>query len=441
MLIKSPLKQPLLPRKSLLALAIAPLLLGLAAMGAQAQTDLSKKVADLEAQLGQLKSDIAKEKETTTAKGVETKKGTRFQFGGFIKFDAMYSDYSGGDKATAGIGDDFYIPSTVPIGGDSGSKFDMHAKQSRFNIKSTTDTDAGTVNGFIEIDFQLSGQGDERISNSNAPRVRQAFLSWDYSDTSSLLAGQTWSTFFNVAALPNTVDFVGPAGTIFVRQAQVRLSKKLSGGNAFHIALENPSSGLNGGSNNYDNNDLPDLAVRFDGKRGDFSYGIAALGREIHYRDTIGGQAMDESKFGYGLSGSAVWKFGADDLKVMLNYGNALGRYMGLQSYRDGSIDSDGTIELNTQMGGYIAYKHAWNSLWRSSVVLSASTSDNPDYVSGTTASEYQSAHVNLIYSPAPAVSLGAELIYGEKTIEAPAANGDDSGTLNRLQFMAMYSF
>ena len=423
-------------RKSLLALAITPALLGFTAMQAQAQTDVSQEVSALVAQLNQLKADLAKEKEATTTKGIETKKGTRFQFGGFIKLDAMYSDYSDGDRATASIGDDFYIPSTVPIGGESGSKFDMHAKQSRFNVKSTTDTDAGQINGLLEIDFQLSGQGDERISNSYAPRVRHAFLSWDYSDTSSLLAGQTWSTFFNVSALPNTVDFVGPAGTIFVRQAQLRWSKKLSNGNAFHLGIENPSTGLNGGSNNYDNNDMPDIALRFDGKTDSFTYSLAGIGREIHYKDTIGGTAMDESEFGFALSGSAVWKFGADDLKVMLNYGNALGRYMGLQSYRDGSIDTDGTIELNDQMGGYIAYKHAWNSQWRSSLVLSASSSDNPDFVAGSTPSEYQSAHINLIYSPAPAINLGAEIIYGEKTIE-----NDDSGSMNRLQFMAMYSF
>ncbi|MDN3640046.1 DcaP family trimeric outer membrane transporter [Simiduia curdlanivorans] len=423
-------------RKSLLALAIAPALLGLTALQAQAQTDVSQKVSALEAQLNQLKADLAKEKDATTTKGVETKKGTRFQFGGFIKLDAMYSDYSDGDRATASIGDDFYIPSTLPIGGESGSKFDMHAKQSRFHVKSTTDTDAGQVNGLIEIDFQLSGQGDERISNSYAPRIRHAYLSWDYSETTSLLAGQTWSTLFNVSALPNTVDFVGPAGTIFVRQAQLRWSKKLSGGNAFHFALENPSTGLNGGSNNYDNNELPDVAIRFDGKANSFTYSLAGIGREIHYKDTIGGQAMDESEFGYALSGSAVWKFGADDFKVMLNYGNAIGRYMGLQSFRDGSIAPDGAIELNDQIGGFITYKHAWNDQWRSSLVLSASRSDNPDFVAASTPSEYQSAHINLIYSPAPAINLGAEFIYGEKTIE-----NDDSGSMNRLQFMAMYSF
>ena len=46
----------------------------------------------------------------------------------------------------------------------------------------------------------ISGQGDERVSNSFASRIRHAFLKWDYAPGKNLLAGQYWSTFFNVAA-------------------------------------------------------------------------------------------------------------------------------------------------------------------------------------------------------------------------------------------------
>lgn len=424
MLIKT-----LTPRKTLLALALAPAALGLAAQSAQAQS-VDQKVADLEAQINALKTEVA-----ATKSGASSAGGTEFTFGGFIKLDAMYSMYSDGDRATASIGDDFYIPSTVPIGGNSGEKFDMHAKQSRFNVKGVSNTDAGKVTGFLEIDFQLSSQGDERISNSYAPRVRHAFLSWDYSNSSSFLAGQTWSTFFNVAALPNTVDFVGPAGTIFQRQAMVRWSHKLSGGNSFHIGLENPSTGLNGagGAGDIDSSNLPDVTARFDIAAGDASYSIAGVGRELRYKNN--GANVDEAEFGFGLSGSAIWKFGADDLKVMLNYGT-LGRYMGLQSYRDGFIDTDGGIELADQMGGFIAYKHAWNSLWRSSLVLSASASDNPEWADPSSPKEYQSMHANLIYSPTKKLNLGGEVIYGEKTLESGA-----KGDLTRLQFMVMYTF
>lgn len=419
------LSKKLTPRKSLLALAIAPAALALAAQSVQAQ-DVDQKVADLEAQLQALKDEVAASKPNANTSG------TQFSFGGFIKLDALYSMYSDGDRATASIGDDFYIPSTVPIGGNSGSKFDMHAKQSRFNVKAVNDTEVGKITGFFEIDFQLSSQGDERISNSYSPRIRHAFLKWDYSDSSSFLAGQSWSTFFNVAALPNTVDFVGPAGTIFQRQAQVRWSHKFGNSN-LHLALENPSTGLDGagGGKDIDSSDLPDLAARYDLTAGNGSYSFALVGRDLRYK--INATEVDESEFGLGFSGSAIWKFGADDLKVMFNYGN-LGRYMGLQSYKDGYIRDDGSIELTDQMGGFVAYKHVWNSNWRSSFVLSASSVDNPDWVSDAVAKEYQSAHANLIFSPTKKLDLGAEIIYGNKTLESGA-----KGDLTRLQFMAMY--
>jgi hypothetical protein len=47
-----------------------------------------------------------------------------------------------------------------------------------------------------------------------------------------------------------------------------------------------------------------------------------------------------------------------------------------------------------------------------------------------------QSAHANLIWQVAKPLSLGGELIYGDREIE----NGDD-GNLKRVQFTAKYAF
>ncbi len=60
--------------------------------------------------------------------------------------------------------------------------------------------------------------GDERTSNGYSPEIRHAFISYD-----GWLFGQTWTTFMDVNALPDSIDFVGTTdGTVFVRQAQVR---------------------------------------------------------------------------------------------------------------------------------------------------------------------------------------------------------------------------
>ena len=59
-----------------------------------------------------------------------------YKFGGFVKTDVIYSDYSGGSYS--GAGRDFYIPGTIPVGDGSGESYlDFHAKESRINFKST----------------------------------------------------------------------------------------------------------------------------------------------------------------------------------------------------------------------------------------------------------------------------------------------------------------
>ncbi len=358
---------------------------------------------------------------------------TQLSFGGFIKADTMYSEYSDGEEATSGVGDDFMVPSTIPVDPadlvDEGSgKLNMIAKQSRFWLKSKTQTEAGEVGSHIEVDFQTNGMGDERISNSYAVRVRHAYLTWD-----KWLFGQTWSTFFNVSALPETLDFVGAAGTVFERQPQIRYT---NGG--LMLALENPSTTLYGGAENpYDDNAMPDLVARynFTGDWGNMS--LAAMGRELAYQDNIGGVDQDESEYGYGVSFAGRVKLGEmDDVRFQANYGNALGRYTTLNAFRSGQIEADGNIDLIDQWSAVLALRHHWSDQWRSNFALSVSQADNPDTVALTTNKRVESAHANLIWQVAKPLSLGGELIYGNREIE----NGED-GDLKRVQFTAKYAF
>ena len=62
---------------------------------------------------------------------------------------------------------------------------------------------------------------------------------------------------------------------------------------------------------------------------------------------------------------------------------------------------------------------------------------DHDTALSGLAVTErVQSWHANLIYSPLPKLDIGAELIWGERTLE----NGAD-GELRRLHTHVKYSF
>jgi hypothetical protein len=464
-----------------------PLVVALVAVGAIGASNLAvagaggavdDRIADLERQIQELKAMVTANQTgistnqatiTTNQTSIVTNqtdidearpmaKGTKFTYGGYIQLDLSASDYSDG-KPGNNLIEDFLVPSLIPVEpasgkSDSYTTTNLYAKTSRFYFTTKTNTDAGAISTRIELDFLLGNSGDERISNSWNSRLRHAFVKWDYAEGSSLLAGQSWSTFFNVGALPDVLDFVGPVGTLFNRQPQIRWTM---GG--LQLAVESPATRLNRNIKVDENDDgvledkldtsfdnfhegIPDLVARYNGKAGDLSWSAAAIVRELSYenRPTSSVEGDSDDQFGYGLSLAGKWMLGQDDLRFMVNYGDALGRYLGLNSYNDGYIDFNGDIETIDQWGAFIAYRHFWSPKWRSTFSVSASGADNPDtddfLHANSLAKEYQSAHINLNYLPAPKLSLGGELIFATKELE----DGRD-GDMSRVQFAVKYAF
>ncbi|WP_237055095.1 DcaP family trimeric outer membrane transporter [Microbulbifer sediminum] len=418
--------------------------LALAQTESPTNEELQLRIQELQAQVATLAEQAreARDREAPVRDPEPTQPAdgeTQLEIGGYVKLDSAISDYSDGAAATAGIGEDFLVPSTIPVGGESGAaKYNAHAKSTRLFVKTRTKFGSGQVNTHLEIDAMASGQGDERISNSYAQRLRHAYVDWQMAAGRSLLAGQTWSTFFNVGALPEGMDFVGPVGTIFERQPQLRYTHGIGSG-SLQVAAENPATTLYSGTENpYDDNSTPDFVLRYNNSAGGLSYSVASMSRELAYdRDT--GQ---ESRRGFAISLSGKYQLGADDIRFMYSYGNALGRYMGLNSYRAGIIDPEGDIELIDQSGGFVALRHFWSEKWRSNLVLSMTSADNPELVTDTTAAEYRSAHLNLLYSPLPQMTLGGEYIFASKQLENSSGTlADDEGDLQRMQFSVKYAF
>lgn len=434
---------------------VASLVLGLsvAAMSptsAMANSALEDRVKQMEQELAELKAlmkqqaqassqvveQVAKAPTEAAKPNLKLSPNTTLTYGGFIKVDGMYNDYSDGPRP-GNIGDEILVPSTIPIGGESeGAQFDSHVKTSRFFFKTATETDVGTIKSHIELDF-LTGSGDERISNSATSRIRHAYLAWDYADDASLLVGQSWSTFFNVGALPEAIDFIGPtSGSLFNRQAQVRWTKKMGSGSLM-LALENPSTSLADAgsgiaSSNFDDNSVPDIVARYNGKSGNHSWTVAALGREIGVEQ----DGVDESDFGVAvnLSGKVVFANG-NDLKYSISHGN-LGRYIALNAFRDGGIDAANNLDLTTVTGGYVAYRHHWNEKLRSTIQYALSTADLANGLSDANTEKVENFNLNLMYSPTPKLSFGGELILASRELE----NGAD-GDLTRFQVSAKYAF
>lgn len=265
----------------------------------------------------------------------------KLTFGGYIKIDARYVD---GDVAYK----DFWTGDGAALTQDA-SQFKIFANETRFNTKYVH----GDVMGFIEMDF-WGGGGNEIVSNSAHPRIRHAFVK--YKD---LTVGQTWSTFMNTSAIPESADFAGATtGLVFIRQGQVRYNV----GN-FQVSLENPESW--GGDTASDS--VPDIVARYNFKGDWGSVSVSGLARQLN--TTLGNS---ESAFGASVAGR-IKTGGKDDIRFQFHKGE-LGRYVGVGAVKDlyGEEVEDVTSVL-------VAYRHFWSESLRSTVLYGKVEGDASD--------------------------------------------------------------
>ncbi|MDV6315784.1 DcaP family trimeric outer membrane transporter [Idiomarina sp. HP20-50] len=359
---------------------------------------------------------------------------TDIDFGGFVKLDMMVSDYTDGQAPASGsIARQQYIPSLTPVGGEGDDMVtDFHARQSRFFLTSKTELDNGeTLTGHIEMDFMLTPDGDQRISNSYNPRLRHAFLKygkWTF--------GQTWSNFQDLNILAESVDFIGITdGIVFNRQAQIRYTS----GN-FSASIENPETTVTpvgGGRIISSDGFVPDVTFKYTGKADNLTWQASALLRQLTYDVSQTGD--DETTFGYGVSFGAKYTFGMDDIRASVTTGSGLGRYLGLNTWNGAYITANGELEAIDSTGVSFAYRHFWTEKLRSNVVYSRGWADNDGEVlalAGDMTEYTQRLAFNVMYSPASNLTFGAEISQAERETEAQV-----DGNLNRLQLMAMYKF
>lgn len=356
------------------------------------------------------------------------------KLGGFVKADYILSQYDGGDPANGDALRDFYLPGSIPVGGeDEGLAADFNARQTRFWL--TTD---GLIGGHkvgmrIEMDFQvLPGSGDQRTTSPSNLSLRRAFITID-----NWLFGQEWSNFQNIAVLPETADYIGPSeGSVFSRQVQVRYTR-----GPFSISVENPETTVTpfaGGARIVaDDNSLPDVTARYGLTRPWGEASVAGIVRQLAY-ETTGLGAVDSTATGWGVSAAAKIKIGeTDDLRLMLSGGEGIGRYIGLNFSNDAVLNASGELETIGVVAGFASYRHLWSPEWRSNLTYSAQRVDNDVALTGPLVNRSaQSVRANLIWTPVPSLDLGAELMFGERELESGA-----SGELNRLQIFAKYGF
>ncbi|GAA4760778.1 DcaP family trimeric outer membrane transporter [Stakelama sediminis] len=434
------------------------------------EAELEQRLERLEAQMQQLRADLAAARQQqaqtdATAQAAVTKSDdtatkvaaieaqptqpqgdgfrvgdTTFKVGGFIRVVASNSHFGDGEVPNNTVGRDFDLAQAVPVGGGAPSNVqDFTAKQSRAWISMSTSVGSHVVKGLIEADFQTL-TGSQRTTNRYDFSLRRAFLQFD-----NWLIGQEWTTFQNVAVLPESTDFVGVAGgTIFVRQPMVRYTAALGQGMTLAVAAENPESGTAtlGSPALTENGDdhIPDFTARLNvaGKSGEFA--LAGIARQISVN--AGGDGVNQ--FGWGISGSGKLFLNAAhsaDLRFMATYGSDIGRYVGFNFAPDAIYDpATDTLSRVKVFGGFAALRVPVAANVRVNLMGDYQNVDYADDLTIASIGGYNhrtySGAVNLFYSPFKSVDLGVEYRHRVRTIVTGA-----TGTLDRISVAGKYTF
>ena len=371
------------------------------------------------------------------------KPAVRYSWGGYIKVDAIYNSTGrlagdGSEFTGAGdAGDLLLVPGLVPVGGEvaeDGGGYNLNARESRFWLKAEADTPRGAFKAYIEADFYgfNSSLGDELFTNSSSMRVRHA-----YGQIGGLLAGQTWSTFMDVPALPEKIDFGSPAGRVFSRQAVIRYTRPVGPG-ALDIALESPETTLTAADGSRivrDDDIVPDVILRYTYNTEALRLVGGAMVRTIRADDVVAGESATKP----GVSGMVAAKVGVGkhNVRFVAHAGQGLGRYMALGPFTAGTIDAQGGVELTTIFGGILSGQLWLTDTARFNLALSASQAQNDTArVPMTVNKNVASVHSNVMWNPIEPVRVGLEVIYARRELE----DGTD-GALVRTQASIRYMF
>ncbi len=330
----------------------------------------------------------------------------------------------------------------------------LHARQSRLFVKTWTPTDWGELATHLEVDFFGAG-GNEVVTNSNTFRARHA-----YGRLGPVMAGQSWSTSLDLGSYAETLDFNGPAGTRFLRQALIRYTHNLGDGANIQLAVENPQHTFRTdlvnaaiGATAVDH--APDFVVKVTKRFSSGHISGMFTGRVLSV-DTggAGGIAFEDSAFGWSGAISGSYKITSNDTwKADFNYGDGAGRYQTSGIGQASAIVTPIAAlvpELRTvkTYGGNTSIRHMWNATTRSNLVFGMTKTDikgeMPNLAIGGqkmsmavgTPDRRTSIHANLIWSPVPQVNIGIEYMWQKTTYQR-----SNNGTASRIHLGMQYKF
>lgn len=420
-----------------LAIAVSAIMLN----SAHAATAEQKEVAQLRAEVAELKALIKQQQQVQVQQqadiqqvkarpapapvmapaasplaSLKSKAGADVNLYGFVRGDANY--------IIEGADDDFNKISSTD--GKTKDKLRATAKTTRLGLDFTSPVGGDNkVGGKLEVDF---------AGTNEALRIRHAYLTYN-----NWLFGQTTSNFLSNHA-PEMIDFATNAGGGTARVPQVRYNFKLAPQTQLFVAVEEGDSKF--------------TQLGTDGKIADSStkYSVPSLTAKVTQgfaggKGTASARALvenyksaDDSAVAWGVAAGTSFEV-SKQLKLTGDASYSQGNSNYLYGANSAYVLDGNNIEQNEFAAVQVGATYKFNDKLRSTLAYGALFADDGTKYAKSALSvnaneEVQQAWLNVIYSPAKPIDLGVEYVNGKRKNFAGASFNDE-----RVGLMAKYSF
>jgi hypothetical protein len=408
---------------------------------------VAQRIAELERQ--ELEDTDTKDTQVVTVKTVDIKNvltqgdrrnsilmpgtQTSLSIGGRLETSFIH-DF---DPRPSSRGGDIASASSAKLAGDPEFEIrgDTHltARNSVFNIVTTTPTRFGQLRTHLEGDFNgpPNNKGNRATTNRNVFGLRHA-----YGQLGNVMFGHYWTSYMDRTTFPTKINGTGPVGRTFMRQGQLRYTRRFDNGGQWAVALENPYSDFNGADDENSADNYPDLIsfYRYEHDRGHMQ--ITGLLRRMGIEENFPGGAKDHAT-GWGFNHTGSYRLPWDDrVTWYMNFGDGIGRYLDGGRRQGVTVNPQGKLETQFGYGGFVSYRHWWTKTLSSSIDFGTSNFKlNPEAAKSANKHLY-SSNLNMIWEPGNRMLFGIEYILGRREV-----HDGRKGTISRFQFTSRFLF
>lgn len=348
-----------------------------------------------------------------------------FAIGGFVNFRTAY-DFNNEVQNLDFVTYDIPMVSTPA----NHQRLLMDGSISRLYFKSLINTRrAGPIEAYIEADFRGAGY---------TLRLREAYVS-----VMGFLAGQTTTTFCDLEASPNTIDFEGPNGYTYGRNLMVRYQHTFDKHWSAALAVEYPTlSATPGANSSVIPQRIPDIPayVQYAWNDQKSHLRLSGVMRNMNYYDKVNRKVEDA--IGYGVQLSSVvnilpwWQ-----MTGQLLYGEGITTY--IQDLQGSGLDLLANVEQAGRLNSVPAMSWLISTQFNFTKKLAMTAGYSQVHIwnnqTNLAPSDYklgQYVVTNLMYNVTPYLTVGAEYLYGTRIDQNNAF-----GKANRAQVMVQYNF